>query len=92
MIVGRDSPHLGPDRWEAAFAALDVSHTGSINASDVMACAAGLGVKGAASLLHAAQSGQLWWTPGFWTGAVSAKVGDVSEDDNAPLLAGESRL
>ena len=30
---------------DTAFAALDVSHTGSINASDVMACAAGLGVK-----------------------------------------------
>lgn len=23
VIVGMDSPHLGPDRWEAAFAALD---------------------------------------------------------------------
>ena len=30
---------------DAAFAALDVSHTGKITASDVMACAAGLGVK-----------------------------------------------
>ena len=30
---------------DAAFAALDVSHTGRITASDVMACAAGLGVK-----------------------------------------------
>ena len=30
---------------DTAFAALDVSHTGKITASDVMACAAGLGVK-----------------------------------------------
>ena len=30
---------------DTAFAALDVSHTGKITASDVMACAAGLGVR-----------------------------------------------
>ena len=40
-----------PTHWlistqvDTAFAALDVSHTGKITASDVMACAAGLGVK-----------------------------------------------
>ena len=36
---------LVPQLVDAAFAALDVSHTGKITASDVMACAAGLGVK-----------------------------------------------
>jgi len=53
--------------------------------------ALGLGAKGGHSLILAGQSGQLWWTMKFWTGASSKVAGLVDDDDGAPLLS-ESRL